>query len=94
MEKKLLNIFKNIFIIRKDYGLEYFEGDFTEMVKIIFQETNEEIIEEINEETIEGNIEEINEKTIKKILKEKIKVLNVLFVTIKRINVLIIINIY
>jgi uncharacterized C2H2 Zn-finger protein len=36
IEKKIISVFKNNFIQRKDIGNEYFEGDYTEMITNMF----------------------------------------------------------
>ena len=54
LEKKLINIFKNKYELQKNIGLEYFKGNYKEMIKDIYKLifNKEEIIEkpcEINE---------------------------------------------
>ena len=48
MEKILLTLFNEIFIKRKDYGREYFEGDYKRMIKIINSKIKNEIISDDN----------------------------------------------
>jgi hypothetical protein len=81
MEKKLLDVYKSIFIFRKDYGLEYFEGDSKEMIKIIFEEiTNEKIDEKTDEMTDESTDEKMDEKTDEKIDEKTDEKINEMFV--------------
>jgi hypothetical protein len=42
IEKKVLNLFKEIFNHRKDIGSEYFEGDYNEMISIIYSTIKQE----------------------------------------------------
>jgi hypothetical protein len=42
IEKKVLNLFKEIFNPRKDIGSEYFEGDYKEMISIIYSTIKQE----------------------------------------------------
>jgi Zinc-finger of C2H2 type len=43
MERKLLNIFNREFKLRRDYGVEYFEGNYRKMLIIINRELNNEM---------------------------------------------------
>lgn len=56
-EKNLINIFKQKFIQKKEYGLEYFEGNMEEMIVIIENTIKENIIKEntIKENAIKEN---------------------------------------
>ena len=42
IEKKVLGLFKEIFIHRKEFGSEYFEGDYNEMISIIYSTIKQE----------------------------------------------------
>lgn len=42
IEKTLIEIFKDVFIQRKDIGTEYFEGDKNKMIEIIFENVTQE----------------------------------------------------
>ena len=61
MERKLLVLFNNNFIKRKDYGMEYFEGDYKEMIKIIIDEIDKESDEKNDKENDEKNDKENEE---------------------------------
>lgn len=72
MERKIINIFKNKFTRRKDFGNEYFEGDYNTMIDIINQTVKQEFNESQNN-TIFDIVEE-NNNIIKS--NEKINVIN------------------
>ena len=61
-EQKILNIFDNEFIKRKDYGNEYYEGDVQIMINIIQNNIIGKKIDIINNIMVEPQINNINTK--------------------------------
>lgn len=61
MEKVVVKNFKESFIQRKDYGNEYFEGDYKRMIDIIYLTIKNENDECMVEETLEEEVEELEE---------------------------------
>ena len=80
IEKIIINKFKEKFKQRKDIGIEYFEGDYEEMIEIIYSnvkqepDNHEEIItgEEETKDTDEQEENKIKDDLLKKKLVEKI----------------------
>ena len=80
IEKIIINKFKENFKQRKDIGIEYFEGDYEEMIEIIYSnvkqepDNHEEIItgEEETKDTDDQEENKIKDDLLKKKLVEKI----------------------
>jgi hypothetical protein len=72
LEKKLINIFKNKYELQKNIGLEYFKGNYKEMIKDIYKLIFNE--EEIIEKSCEIN--EYSKFTVSH-LKDKCKILGI-----------------
>lgn len=79
-EKKIISIFKNIFIHRKDIGNEYFEGDYKRMRLIIMEIIRQNEIEKdeginvynsIIEDCKKENVVEIKDVYTEKIIEEE-----------------------
>jgi len=56
IENKVIKLFKDKFIMRKDIGNEYFEGDYKNMMDIIYSAIKDETDEKNKEENLKQNL--------------------------------------
>ena len=88
IEKILIKIFETKFILRKDYGNEYFQGEINQMIKTIMEEYEKSklsyCLDKIEENTVINAINETNTIALIKTKQILMKKLNK--VTLKNLN--------